>query len=413
MDFATLAFDRALSSTGEDRDVFALDKLTMRHFDIDGRLHVERCHISKANVCPYFGREIPNYQALGLNANQVYKLYRDPEELAKGAHTFRNLQLLIIHTGVNADKPKPELTIGTIGNDVEFDAPYLKASLAVWTAEAIKLIETKKQAQLSASYRYRAEMVPGITPTGVAFDGIMRDIVGNHVALVENGRAGPDVYVNDSTPLEFLTMKHSAALAALAALGVTLNSEQTVALDASIEKEIKAAADEKEEEEKKKKAAEDEKIAKDAKRAKDGEFPKAPEGGAPKPAMDSATVVSVVDAALAGKDFISRAQAEQMANDAAGTAVQRVNALHKARKDVEPLVGVVAFDSAEAVYGFALKEAKVNVEGVPPAAYGALVGQVIQRRAPTAKAPVTLASDTATVSLAHTAVPGLTRIQQA
>src|SRR6202012_2673760 len=30
------------------------------------------------------------------------------------------------------------------------------------------------------------------------YDGVMRDIVGNHVALVEEGRAGPDVMVGDS-----------------------------------------------------------------------------------------------------------------------------------------------------------------------------------------------------------------------
>jgi hypothetical protein len=39
---------------------------------------------------------------------------------------------------------------------------------------------------------------------GKAFDGVMRNILGNHVALVEEGRAGPDVFVGDSAlPTKF------------------------------------------------------------------------------------------------------------------------------------------------------------------------------------------------------------------
>ena len=78
-----------------------------------------------------------------------------------------------------------------------FDAPYLKNSLVVWDGEAIKLIEDDKQKELSCGYRYRADMTPG-TYEGVRYDGVMRDIRGNHVALVEEGRAGPDVLVADS-----------------------------------------------------------------------------------------------------------------------------------------------------------------------------------------------------------------------
>jgi hypothetical protein len=40
-------------------------------------------------------------------------------------------------------------------------------------------------------------MTPG-TYGGIKYDGVMRDIVGNHVALVEEGRAGADVHVGDA-----------------------------------------------------------------------------------------------------------------------------------------------------------------------------------------------------------------------
>lgn len=391
----SLAFDRAMASaTGFGRDALAFDRQTLRHFDVDGRMHVERCNISKANVCPYLGREIPGYQQLGLDPNKIYRLYRDPEELARGAATFRNLQLLMLHKPVNAKDPKQEITVGTIGSDVEFNAPYLTASIAVWTADAIKLIQSKKQAQLSCSYRYRADMTPGVTPEGFTFDGTMRDIMGNHVALVEEGRAGSDVMVSDSLPLELSKMhKRPAVLAAvLAALNVTATPEQQLALDAALDASLKAAEDEAEEA-RKRKAAEDAAKCEPSK-------------------MTPAAMDAAISTAIAAGGFISKTEAERLANDAANAAVARVNALHKAREDVKPLVGIVAMDSAEAVYRFALEKSQVALDGVPPAAFGALVEQVKARKVAT-PAPSTapkFANDA--VSAASAAIPALGRFAQ-
>lgn len=181
-------------------NLMAFDRQSARSIDADGRLHVSKTNISKANVCPYFGREIPNWQELGLDGDKVYRLYRDPEELAKGAGTFNNLPILNKHIRVTVEKPEKESVVGSIGSDVSLGDPYLQASLCVWDEAAIAGIEAKKQIELSAAYYYRADMTPGAAPDGEAFDGVMRDIKGNHLALVEAGRAGPDVYVADSDP---------------------------------------------------------------------------------------------------------------------------------------------------------------------------------------------------------------------
>ena len=52
--------------------------------------------------------------------------------------------------------------------------------------------------ELSLSYRYTPDFESGTTPDGEPYDFIMRDISANHVALVEEGRAGDDVLVADS-----------------------------------------------------------------------------------------------------------------------------------------------------------------------------------------------------------------------
>jgi 8-oxo-dGTP pyrophosphatase MutT (NUDIX family) len=181
-------------------DVLAFDERSVRTYDKERRLHVARTPISKANVCPYFGREIPRWQELGLNPNAVYRLYRDPEELKKAAGTFNNLPLLSKHNPVSAMDYKPDLVIGSTGTDAVFQYPYLMNSLVVWANQAIEGIETETQKELSSGYRYRADMTPGTSPEGEAYDGVMRDIVGNHVALVKQGRAGSDVVVGDEKP---------------------------------------------------------------------------------------------------------------------------------------------------------------------------------------------------------------------
>lgn len=173
-----------------------------RRIDADGRLHVDRSHISKATVNPYYGKEIPGYEALGLQPDKVYRLLRDPVELERAAPTFARLPVLSEHVPVTVDAPRPDLIVGAIGSDVEFKAPYLDADLCVWDATAIAGIETDKVRELSCAYRYVPVMEPGEFE-GEPYDGRMTEIQGNHLALVEVGRAGADVVVADAKPFIF------------------------------------------------------------------------------------------------------------------------------------------------------------------------------------------------------------------
>jgi uncharacterized protein len=171
----------------------ALDRAGGRRwYDEDGRLHYDVCNISKANVCVYLGNEIPDADRLGLNPEEGYFLLRDPDELAKAAPTFRNLPLLCKHVPVNAVDHHPELVVGATGSDAKFNSPYLQNSMVVWSAQSIDGVESGKRRELSSAYRYTVDMTSGRFE-GVEFDGVMRNIVGNHVALIPDGRVGPDV----------------------------------------------------------------------------------------------------------------------------------------------------------------------------------------------------------------------------
>ena len=170
---------------------FALDRRMTSTVDRDGRLHVASVRISKAAVNGYRGREIPGWQELELDPDKVYDLLRPPEELENAAKTFNGIQFLTRHVPVNAEDHKPYDVIGTTGTDAVFEDPYLKNSMTVWSSEAIADIEAEVRKELSSAYHYRPKMTPGIW-RGKHFDGRIIDIVGNHVALVKDGRVGAD-----------------------------------------------------------------------------------------------------------------------------------------------------------------------------------------------------------------------------
>lgn len=176
---------------------------TVRNFDDNGYLHVKITPISKACVNPYLGSEIPDYEDLGLEADRIYYALRDPKELEKAVKTFNGLPLLMEHHVINADVQPKEYVVGSTGTDAVFEAPYLKNSLTVTDAEAIKAIEDGSAKEISCAYRFTPDFTPGeyeMDGQKIHYDFVMRNISGNHVALVPEGRAGHDVSVADKKP---------------------------------------------------------------------------------------------------------------------------------------------------------------------------------------------------------------------
>lgn len=178
------------------QDKLAFDFQSARAFDEDGHLRVKQTPISKGNVCPYYGHEIPGFEKLGLDAKKVYHLFRDPAELERAAATFNGKPLLLGHNPVSAQAHDHARTVGAVSN-ARWKAPYLVADLACWVDGAIDGIRDNSIRELSASYRYDPVMVPGVH-AGVRYDGRMTNIRANHIALVEVGRAGRDVAVCDA-----------------------------------------------------------------------------------------------------------------------------------------------------------------------------------------------------------------------
>lgn len=193
-----IAADEPPAAVDQAPRMIAMDRApSMRTKDVDGRLHVRDCNVSKANVCPYIGEEIPDWEKLGLQRDRVYYLYRDAAALAEAAATMERVPLMMRHVASTAARPQKETIVGTVSN-VRWVAPYLRADLTVWDAAAIDAIESQRQCELSPGYRYTPVMESGVSPEGERYDGrMMGPIIFNHLALVDTGRTGPDVVVND------------------------------------------------------------------------------------------------------------------------------------------------------------------------------------------------------------------------
>jgi hypothetical protein len=378
----------------------ALDA-SARSYDANGRLHISKTHITKATVNPYFGMEIPNSAALGLDPQKIYYMLRSPEELAKAAPTFERIQILIKHKPIlNTDPPKI-ITVGTTGSDVSFESPYLDADVCLWDETAIAGIETKTLHEWSCAYRYVAVMTAGIFE-GQRYDGIMTDIQADHLAIVEDGRAGSDVIAADQE-IKIMPKPTKLGTALIATLGgmsaklaldsalptlvgqavkKTFNkadvSAKLIAMDADLKPAAISAVfdsllaldekgdykslaeDEAEEEEKKKKIAEDEAEEEEKKKkiAEDAEE-----------------------------------KAEKKLEGAMDSFRKDLRAANEARIAVRPVVGdVIAQDSAEEIYGFALDHLKVDRAGVTGVPALKSLFTLAQSRS---SAPVAIAQDSA------------------
>ena len=153
---------------------------------------------SKVKVAGYAGAEVAGRQELGLEANKPYMMLRPADELEIAAATINRLPIELWHNDTDADNlPKMQI-IGSMGSDGRFDGTYLRNSLCFTDGEVIRMITEAEPGlkELSLSYFYDPDMTPGEW-NGIPYDGVMRNIRGNHLALVDKGRAGRDVAVQD------------------------------------------------------------------------------------------------------------------------------------------------------------------------------------------------------------------------
>lgn len=182
------------------------DSESKRDYDLNGWAEIKDNPISKVGVFPYLGAQI----SPELEPNKVYNVYRPEEELSHPdtIESFKLLPWTDEHAMLGAEEdglmPAERKGIhGVIGEDVYYKDGYLKGNLKVFSNKLADLIEQGKK-ELSIGYRCLYELVSGVY-NGESYDAIQRNIRGNHLALVDEGRSGSDVSVLDHLKITFDT----------------------------------------------------------------------------------------------------------------------------------------------------------------------------------------------------------------
>lgn len=231
-----------------DKQALVFDTASKRIEDVkNGFLRVFDNPFTREQVVQYRGYEIPDWQSHGLERDKLYNVYRPAKELERleTVESLNGIPLLLEHETYDPDSPPVKRQIGSAGTDAKWVPPYLTNSLIFTNTKAINLLKSGAMKELSLGYYYDPVFKKGTAPNGQAYDVMMTNIIANHIALVEEGRAGHDVAVHDSKPKDGLrgklTMDQQNQLDALkAAMAQGFASIQS-ALDVYIEAQANVA----------------------------------------------------------------------------------------------------------------------------------------------------------------------------
>lgn len=179
------------------------DSVSAQEIDHNGYIEIKGNPLSKVGVFPYSGRQIDPKGTMGLDHDKIYSVFRPPEELMdeECIQSFRLLPLIDDHAALSmygepgTMAPEEKGVHGTTGEEVFYDAPYLKSTLRIFSAHVADQIKNSKK-DLSIGYTCEYYLDSG-NFNGEFYTVVQRKLRGNHVAIVLEGRSGPDVSVLD------------------------------------------------------------------------------------------------------------------------------------------------------------------------------------------------------------------------
>jgi hypothetical protein len=122
--------------------------------------------------------------------------YRPEEEVAANAalDSFREKCVTKEHPPVLLDASNTkDYAVGFTSADVSYSEGFVESTLTVTDKETIDEIMRGNVREVSCGYKVDYSPEPGITPDGQHYDGIQKNIRGNHVAIVNRARGGAQV----------------------------------------------------------------------------------------------------------------------------------------------------------------------------------------------------------------------------
>lgn len=310
--------------------------------------------IGRTGWMEYLGQELP--QAFNEPFGSLCKVYRSPEELFSETTmaSFEGKSITNTHPTTNLDiSTTPMIERGHVQN-VRRDGDFLVADLFVKDAGLVSEIQNNLKREVSCGYDCSWHKIG---------DGKyeQKDIIGNHVAVVQNGRAGSKVAIHDSKPetekiaggKKFMGKITKQVLTAMGFKAYVQDAEPediAKAMDAMNEEDEKK--DTKDSEPEKKEIKDEDKEVKDA----DETIPewaktlieevKALKGAEKKAADDAETIMDSIEEDLEGEKEAKDEEPEKKEEEPEEKGKAADAALKKFVQDMKPIIMAIPDEKA-------------------------------------------------------------------
>lgn len=168
-----------------------LDKKSKRTKDENGFLTIKDNPIAVAGVFEYLHSEL-----FEDGEDRVVKVYRDFEDLKSVKDKFSKMPIVFNHKWVGDESNQVD---GAISEDIRIDEKNLSliSDLTIYNPELVEAIENDKIVELSPGYTGEVVEEKGRF-NGTDYDYRQIPNITNHLAVVENGRAGGSLKIQDS-----------------------------------------------------------------------------------------------------------------------------------------------------------------------------------------------------------------------
>jgi hypothetical protein len=171
--------------------------------------------------------------------------YRPEEEVAADAalDSFREKCVTKEHPPVLLDASNTkDYAVGFTSADVSYSEGFVESTLTVTDKEAIDEIMRGNVREVSCGYKVDYSPEPGITSDGQHYDGIQKNIRGNHVAIVNRARGGAQVRLMldsaDAAVNDLITHQKGVIMVANIAFdGVSFEADPALAAAISAERD--------------------------------------------------------------------------------------------------------------------------------------------------------------------------------
>ena len=173
--------------------IFIDSSLSRRSKDENGFLIIKDNPIAKAGVFDYLLSEIES--DVKEADDEIVRVCRTFDELKRVKDNFANKPIKFTHLWVGNESKQAD---GAIGSIITADdaREMLKADLIIYNPDLINVIESGEIVELSPAYTGSVEKTNG-RYNGKAYEYLQSIGCINHLAVVERGRSGSDLRIND------------------------------------------------------------------------------------------------------------------------------------------------------------------------------------------------------------------------